>query len=283
MNVVLGADHNGVSLKTEVKQWIRALGHVPIDIGPYDMFRPVDYTDYAHQVAQIVTAGDADRGVLICGTGQGMCMTANKTPGIRAALVHNQTTAPLTREHNDANVLCLGAWITDPGTTRDIVESWFTTEYGQARHERRMVKIDRSRARRVVLANGVFDILHAGHIELLNFAKHLGDRLVVAINSDEAVRALKGPGRPVIPAEDRKRLLQSLRAVDEVIVFDSTDTAGLLDSLRPDIVVKGGEWTAEEVRRRDNIPEDIGVVICPLQPGYSSTAVINSIRGGKHE
>lgn len=281
MNVVMGADHNGVGLKAEVKKWVRELGHMVVDIGTYDPLVSVDYTDYAHQVAQVVAAGDADRGVLICGTGQGMCMAANKTAGVRASLVHNLATAPLTREHNDANVLCLGAWIADWPTHRQIVEAWFTTAYGEARHERRMVKLDRSRARRVVLANGVFDILHAGHIELLNFARRLGDKLVVAINSDEAVSRLKGPGRPVIPAADRKRLLQSLRAVDEVIVFDATDTGELLDAIRPDTVVKGGEWTAEEVRRRDNIPEHIGVVVCPLKSGYSSTAVIKSIKEGR--
>ena len=276
-NIVLGADHNGIELKKLIKEYLIEKKFNPIDIGPFNTGK-VDYPDYASQAAQIVANGDAQFGILICGSGIGMSIVANKVAGIRAALVHNLQTAPLTKEHNNANMLCLGAWVVDHSTSLQIVDSWLNAKFGEYRHVKRVAKIDVNPTNKIVFTNGVFDLVHSGHVELLNFAKLLGDKLIVGLNSDSSTQSLKGDKRPINKEEDRKNIVQSLRAVDEVIVFDSTNTTDLIKSLKPNIVVKGGEWTAEEVRKRDEIPDDIEVYVYPFKEGYSSTNIINMIK-----
>ena len=130
---------------------------------------------------------------------------------------------------------------------------------------------------KIVFTNGVFDILHTGHLELLQFSKRLGDRLVVAINSDASVKSLKGENRPINNEANRKKLLESLIEVDEVIIFDD-NLEELRNQIEPNIVVKGGEWTAEQVRERDNIPEDIEIKLFPLVQDYSTTNTIRKIQ-----
>ena len=276
-NIVLGADHNGIELKKIIKEYLLEKKFNPIDIGPFNTNK-VDYPDYASQAAQIVANKDAQFGILICGSGIGMSIVANKVAGIRAALVHNLKTAPLTKEHNNANILCLGSWVVDHSTSLQIVASWLNAKFGEYRHVKRVAKIDVNPTNKIVFTNGVFDLVHSGHVELLNFAKLLGDKLIVGLNSDSSTQSLKGDKRPINKEEDRKSIVQSLRAVDEVIVFDSTNTTDLIKSLKPNIVVKGGEWTAEEVRKRDEIPNDIEVYVYPFKEGYSSTNIINMIK-----
>ena len=276
-NIVLGADHNGIELKKIIKEYLLEKKFNPIDIGPFNTNK-VDYPDYASQAAQIVANKDAQFGILICGSGIGMSIVANKVAGIRAALVHNLKTAPLTKEHNNANILCLGSWVVDHSTSLQIVASWLNAKFGEYRHVKRVAKIDVNPTNKIVFTNGVFDLVHSGHVELLNFAKLLGDKLIVGLNSDSSTQSLKGDKRPINKEEDRKNIVQSLRAVDEVIVFDSTNTTDLIKSLKPNIVVKGGEWTAEEVRKRDEIPNDIEVYVYPFKEGYSSTNIINMIK-----
>ena len=276
-NIVLGADHNGIELKKIIKEYLLEKKFNPIDIGPFNTNK-VDYPDYASQAAQIVANKDAQFGILICGSGIGMSIVANKVAGIRAALVHNLKTAPLTKEHNNANILCLGAWVVDHSTSLQIVDSWLNAKFGEYRHVKRVAKIDVNPANKIVFTNGVFDLVHSGHVELLNFAKMLGDKLVVGLNSDNSTRLLKGNKRPINKEEDRKNIIQSLRAVDEVIVFDSIDTTDLINNLNPDIIVKGGEWTVDEVRERDKIPDNIEVYVYPFKEGYSSTNIINMIK-----
>ena len=276
-NIVLGADHNGIELKKIIKEYLLEKKFNPIDIGPFNTNK-VDYPDYASQAAQIVANKDAQFGILICGSGIGMSIVANKVAGIRAALVHNLKTAPLTKEHNNANILCLGAWVVDHSTSLQIVDSWLNAKFGEYRHVKRVAKIDVNPTNKIVFTNGVFDLVHSGHVELLNFAKMLGDKLVVGLNSDNSTRLLKGNKRPINKEEDRKNIIQSLRAVDEVIVFDSIDTTDLINNLNPDIIVKGGEWTVDEVRERDKIPDNIEVYVYPFKEGYSSTNIINMIK-----
>lgn len=276
-NIILGSDHNGIELKKIIKEYLLEKKFNPIDIGPFNTNK-VDYPDYASQVAKIIASGDADFGILICGTGIGMSIVANKVAGIRAALVHNLQTAPLTKEHNNANILCLGAWVVSSEVSLQIVDSWLTAKFGEYRHVKRVAKIDVNPTNKIVFTNGVFDLVHSGHVELLNFAKTLGDKLVVGLNSDNSTRLLKGNKRPINKEEDRKNIIQSLRAVDEVIVFDSIDTTDLINNLNPDIIVKGGEWTVEEVRERDKIPNNIEVYVYPFKEGYSSTNIINMIK-----
>lgn len=150
MVIALGADHAGFGLKEHLKRWLTARGHTVLDFGPHDS-DPVDYPDYAAPVAQAVMAGRAERGVLVCGSGIGMAMVANRVPGVRAAACADVETARLSREHNDANVLTLGARITPAATAVSIVETWLATPFAGGRHSRRLEKfalIERAYGRR---------------------------------------------------------------------------------------------------------------------------------------
>jgi len=276
--IVLASDHNGVELKSHLYNFLKQKNYFPIDLGPFTSEKKVNYTDYAYQLGQIIDNGDAPKGILICGTGVGMSMTANRFQNVRAALIHNLESASKSREHNDANVLCLGAWITAPKIAEEILDSWLNTSFGEGRHVLRVEKLSSHKPQTVVFTNGVFDVLHPGHIELLKFAKSLGDKLVVAINSDEAVRRLKGPDRPINNENDRKEVLESLQMVDQVIIFNDTETISLLKEIKPDILVKGGEWTAAEVRQRDKVPDEIAIKIFPIVQGYSTTSTVKKIK-----
>ena len=267
--IIIAADHNGVELKFALVSKIKELGYTPIDLGPYDANVSADYVDYAKQLSMIVGSGSSSRGILICGTGVGMSITANRLPGVRAALVHNLETAPKCREHNNANVLCLGSWITNEEESIEILETWLNSKFGEGRHNKRLAKLDKTGANKVVFTNGVFDILHTGHINLLEFSKNLGDKLVVALNDDASV---------INNENDRKKLLASIKGVDEVILFDGNLPA-VREKIKPHVVVKGGECTAEEVRTRDSVPEDVEVVIYTLIENYSTTNVLKKIHG----
>jgi ribose 5-phosphate isomerase B len=140
MKIAIGSDHAGFELKEKIKKYLDELGYKYKDFGT-DSNESVDYPDYASKVAEGVAKKEYDRGILICGSGIGMCMTANKIPGIRAALCHNIETAKLSREHNDANVLTFGARMIDENTAKDIVKVWLKTEFLGDRHLRRINKI----------------------------------------------------------------------------------------------------------------------------------------------
>ena len=113
----------------------------------------------------------------------------------------------------------------------------------------------RQSGKRITLANGCFDLLHVGHVRYLRAAKQLGDRLIVAVNSDESVKALKGPGRPLMPAEERAEILAALADVDAVVVFPEPDVRSLIRELRPDIQAKGTDYTPDTVPERDTVLE----------------------------
>lgn len=275
--IILGADHNGLTAKETIKKHLKEDGYVCIDIGSHEQNRRVDYVDYAITLAKIIDNGEAEKGILICGTGVGMSMVANRFKGVRASLVHNLETAHKTREHNDANVLCLGAWINSVEVNLEIVKTWLSEPFAQGRHVPRIEKFSGDHQHKVVFTNGIFDILHPGHIQLLKFAKSLGSRLIVGINSDRAVRILKGQNRPINNEQARKAILESLDCVDQVVIFDDVKTHDLIRVLKPDVLVKGGEWTAEEVRSRDQVPADIEIKICPLVEGFSTTDIIKKI------
>lgn len=274
--IIIASDHNGVENKQQLKTYLKGEGYQVIDIGPYSSDNSVDYVDYASQLSTIVGNGESDRGILICGTGVGMSIVANRFPGVRAVLAHNELTAVKSREHNNSNVLCLGSWLSSQIEMRDMAKMWLDESWGEGRHVKRVEKIDKHSG--IVLANGVFDILHKGHIELLKFSKSQGTKLIVAIDSDRRVKQLKGENRPVNNEEDRKKVLEANRYVDEVLIFDSTEELqGLYVNLSPDVVVKGSEWTADEVRVRDKIPENIQVKVYPLVGEYSTTNTMKKI------
>ncbi|MFD2615490.1 ribose 5-phosphate isomerase B [Paenibacillus gansuensis] len=141
MKIAIGSDHAGVRLKGGIIEFLQSLGHEVTDMG-YNSTDSVDYPDYAIPVCDRVVSGEADKGILICGTGIGMSITANKMPGIRCALVHDTFSAKATREHNDTNVLAIGERVIGPGLAEDIIRIWLETEFSQGeRHCNRIRKI----------------------------------------------------------------------------------------------------------------------------------------------
>lgn len=140
MKITIGADHRGFGLKERLKSYLIRQGYQVLDKGTFSS-QPVDYPDYAFAVAEAVAKGKASRGILICATGIGMAIAANKVKGVRAALCYEPRTARLSREHNNANLLCLGADITDPLKATRIVRVWLNTEFSGGRHSRRLAKI----------------------------------------------------------------------------------------------------------------------------------------------
>ncbi|RKD23054.1 ribose 5-phosphate isomerase B [Ammoniphilus oxalaticus] len=140
MKIILGADHGGYQLKEEIKQLLDSLGIVYEDVG-CDCEQSVDYPDYALPVAQRVASGEFERGILVCGTGIGMSIAANKVKGVRCALTHDLFSAKATREHNDSNVLALGARVIGPGLALEIVKVWLGAEFEGGRHAGRVEKI----------------------------------------------------------------------------------------------------------------------------------------------
>ncbi|MDZ5782753.1 ribose 5-phosphate isomerase B [Marinococcus luteus] len=140
MKVALGADHGGYELKEEIKSVLDEAGVEYEDLG-CDCSDSVDYPDYAVPVAEKVTAGEVDRGILVCGTGIGMSIAANKVNGIRCALVHDVFSAKMTRAHNDSNVLAMGARVIGSGLAGEIVKAWISTEHVGGRHADRIQKV----------------------------------------------------------------------------------------------------------------------------------------------
>ncbi|MHB1612141.1 MAG: ribose 5-phosphate isomerase B [Sulfobacillus sp.] len=140
MRIAVGADHAGWPLKETLVQFLIDGGW---DVEDFGTFGPesVDYPDYAEKVATAVAKGDVERGLLICGSGQGMCMVANKIEGVRAALAHDVVSARLSREHNDANVLTMGGRFVAPALAEEILQVWLSTSFQGGRHMRRIEKI----------------------------------------------------------------------------------------------------------------------------------------------
>jgi len=141
MKIAIGADHAGYRLKETIVPFLQSQGHEIVDVG-CNCADSVDYPDYAVPVCDKVVSGEAERGILICGTGIGMSIAANKTPGIRCALVHDLFSAKATREHNDTNVLAMGERVIGPGVAEEIVRVWLDTPFSQGeRHRGRIGKV----------------------------------------------------------------------------------------------------------------------------------------------
>ena len=140
MKIPIGSDHAGFPAKEKVKEILVELGFEPIDMGTYST-DSVDYPDFAFKVASSIGNGIYSKGILVCGSGQGVCMTANKVDHVRAALVYNSEVAALTRQHNNANVMCLPGRTLSDAELREIVSSFLSTEFEGGRHEKRVEKI----------------------------------------------------------------------------------------------------------------------------------------------
>jgi rfaE bifunctional protein nucleotidyltransferase chain/domain len=137
----------------------------------------------------------------------------------------------------------------------------------------------RASGQRIVFTNGVFDLLHPGHVRYLREARALGDLLIVGVNADESVRRNKGPGRPITAEGERAEILAALECVDAVVIFAEDTPAEIIRLVQPDILVKGADWPADQIVGRDTVESRGGrVVLVPVEPGHSTTSIVERIR-----
>ncbi|MFI5056916.1 MAG: D-glycero-beta-D-manno-heptose 1-phosphate adenylyltransferase [Candidatus Acidiferrales bacterium] len=142
---------------------------------------------------------------------------------------------------------------------------------------------EKRNARRVVFTNGCFDLLHPGHIRILEQARELGDVLIVGLNSDASVGQLKGEGRPVMAERERAEILSALECVDAVVIFDALTPSEVIAQLLPDVLVKGGDWPLDQIVGREEVEAAGGrVVSIPVVPGYSTSDILRKIRREAH-
>jgi D-glycero-beta-D-manno-heptose 1-phosphate adenylyltransferase len=159
-----------------------------------------------------------------------------------------------------------------PGAARVLTEAQAAAFVAEARRT----------GRRIVFTNGVFDLLHPGHVRYLQDARALGDLLIVGLNADESVRRNKGPGRPITPQDERAEVLAALASVDAVVVFLEETPADIIRSLQPDILVKGAGWPADQIVGRDTVEARGGrVVLIPIEQGYSTKSIVERIRNAR--
>jgi ribose 5-phosphate isomerase B len=140
-DIAIASDHAGLELKIDLVKYLLKRGHNVIDMGVRRRTR-VDYPDFGKKVAKAVAAGDVPLGILVCGSGIGMCIVANRYKGVRAALVHDNYTTKMAKAHNNANILCLGGRVLANALAEDLVETWLTTHFEGGRHQDRLDKID---------------------------------------------------------------------------------------------------------------------------------------------
>ncbi|GAB6061310.1 hypothetical protein JCM30394_00390 [Deferrisoma palaeochoriense] len=215
--ILISSDHGGYALKEDLKAFLGELGYEVRDLGP-ENGDPVDYPEFGVEVARRVARGEAERGILLCGTGIGMSIVANKVPGVRAALVHDTYTARMAREHNDANVLVIGGRTTDPALAREMVRVWLEAQFQGGRHARRIEKIrEIERQRRPVLPEQDPDVWAAIQGEIRR--EEEGIVLIASENyASEAVLEAQGSVLTNKYAEGYpgKRYYGGCRFVDEV-------------------------------------------------------------------
>jgi D-beta-D-heptose 7-phosphate kinase/D-beta-D-heptose 1-phosphate adenosyltransferase len=150
---------------------------------------------------------------------------------------------------------------------------------GEIHEIKAIVAKAKSEGKKVVFTNGCFDLMHRGHLHLLREAKKLGDLLIVGMNSDRSVKKIKGPERPILPAQERAELIAALEMVDYVTSFDEPDPYAVIKELRPNVLVKGGDWAKEGIVGREFVEEEGGkVAVIPYLEGYSTTEIIQKIR-----
>ena len=137
----------------------------------------------------------------------------------------------------------------------------------------------RADSKRIVFTNGVFDLLHPGHVRYLRAARELGDVLIVGLNGDASVRKNKGPARPITPEQERAEVLAALTFVDAVVIFDEDTPADIIRVIQPDLLVKGADWPADQIVGRDTVEARGGrVVLVPVETGYSTTGILERVR-----
>jgi len=273
--VLIASDHNGNEARDHLVEFLLDMDYNVVDLGPRTDILPdkkVDYTDYAEHLAYAISKNKELLGILICGTGIGMSIAANRFCGVNASLVTDSYAAEKTREHNNSNVLVMGAWKTSCNEMEEIVSAWLNTDFGKGRHEARVAKLGKYSIEDIVLVPGVFEVLHPGHIELFEYAKTLG-KVVVAINSDDSAFKIKG-NRPRINEQQRADIISSISYVDEVLIMDDEDAGFLLKTTNASYIVKGGTQDDEElIREKDNVPDECEIKIMPMNSYYSSEKI----------
>jgi D-beta-D-heptose 7-phosphate kinase/D-beta-D-heptose 1-phosphate adenosyltransferase len=143
----------------------------------------------------------------------------------------------------------------------------------------RFVREQRASGKRIAFTNGVFDILHPGHVRYLQAARNHGDLLIVGLNADASVRRNKGPARPINSQDERAEVLAALECVDAVSIFDEDTPADIIRRVQPDVLVKGADWPADQIVGRDTVEARGGrVILEPVEPGYSTSAIVARIR-----
>lgn len=143
------------------------------------------------------------------------------------------------------------------------------------------VESNRRTGKRIVFTNGVFDLLHPGHVRYLQAARREGDVLIVGLNSDRSVRSNKGPSRPIMPEQERAEVLAALACVDAVVLFDEETPAAIIERIQPDVLVKGADWAADAIVGRDTVEARGGKVVrVPIEEGWSTSAIIERARSG---
>ena len=282
--IIIGSDHNGTNQKVGITKFLKNRGYIVIDIGNYNENIKTDYNDIAHQLGSIVNQ-DLKKiiGILICGTGVGVNIVANKCKGIRSVLAHSILVASKSREHNDSNIISLGSWVNSVEENIKIVSAWLGTNFGQDRHIKRIAKIESEFNKKYKLGflNGVFDIIHPGHVELIKFAGDICDKLVIGINSDISTRKIKGRNRPINNERDRKNTLMSFNYVNEVLIFNEKSPTKIINKIKPDVIIRGDDFNKKQVRIRDKINKKIEIKIFKKKPGYSTTNIISSVKKNK--
>ncbi len=155
--------------------------------------------------------------------------------------------------------------VLDRSSARTLAESW------------------RHAGRRVVFTNGVFDLLHPGHVRYLQAARAQGDALIVAVNSDRSARGNKGPERPITPERERAEILAALDCVDAVVIFDEPTPDAIIKAIQPDVLVKGADWAADQIVGRDTVEARGGIVVrVPIESGWSTTSILQKIQRTSH-
>jgi D-glycero-beta-D-manno-heptose 1-phosphate adenylyltransferase len=155
------------------------------------------------------------------------------------------------------------------------------TRFGEAASLELVARL-RAAGKTIVFTNGVFDLLHPGHVRYLQEARKLGDALIVGVNSDRSVRAIKGPAKPITPEGERAEILAALSCVDGVVIFDGETPRAIIAAVQPNILVKGADWAEDAIVGRDVVEARGGrVVRMRIEPGYSTTAIVEKIRGSR--
>ena len=158
---------------------------------------------------------------------------------------------------------------------------WLVETMATVRDAQLLVEHLHAAGKNVVFTNGVFDLLHPGHVRYLQHARTLGDALIVGVNSDRSVRANKGEGRPITPEAERAEILAALACVDAVAIFDAETPAEIIKRIQPDVLVKGADWAADAIVGRDTVEARGGKVVrVNIEPGWSTTGIIQKIRAG---